>query len=173
MERERMIFAAKPKTRFHLSVGAVIINEKNEVLCHHYQVGGKLNGVYTLMRETVENNESNEHAVLRGLQEEFGATGEILAYLGSITAKDKWFGEINQEKIVEKTTLYFLVKCNDVTPENALKDEQTGSTPEWKEIQFLIQQMQSLIEKVGIQDINESEILKRALEYINSNIKND
>jgi len=42
-----------------------------------------LDEVYHLMRESLEGNESIHDAVLRGVQEEFGATGIVDKYLGS------------------------------------------------------------------------------------------
>jgi len=45
--------------------------------------GLPFNELYLLMRETVEDGESLYDAVARGLQEEFGLSGEVERYLGS------------------------------------------------------------------------------------------
>jgi len=97
----------------HISVGAILVNEKGEVCCHHfftkdlkgYWADEKLDDFYILMRETIEPDESLEHALHRGLQEEFGATGELVDYVGAIKSTF-----MHKEVEVEKTTLYFLCK---------------------------------------------------------------
>ena len=64
----------------HISVGSILMNEKGEVCCHHfftkdlkgYWADEKLDDFYILMRETLKPNETLEHALERGLMEEFG-----------------------------------------------------------------------------------------------------
>ena len=57
-----------PEKPFHISVGAVLMDDMDE--SRH------------LMRETLEGNEPLQDAVLRGIKEEFGATGTVEKYLG-------------------------------------------------------------------------------------------
>jgi hypothetical protein len=93
---------------FHLSVGAILVNDKGEVAHHFWNKKEYKNAVYEniylLMRETIEPNESLEQAVTRGLQEEFGVVATLETYLGSLVAAAKTTREF------QKTTLYFL--CN-------------------------------------------------------------
>lgn len=85
-------FQGNSKHPQHISVGAVVLNDKNEICCHHFDsrinkfIGyWKDNGLedfYILMRETIEPNETLEHALHRGLMEEFGVEAELLDYIG-------------------------------------------------------------------------------------------
>ena len=80
---------------FHISAGAVLFNDRMEICTHHFVadkvpenirflMGGLAEG-YHLMRESLEGDESLQTGVHRGLYEEFGATGTIEKYLGSLT----------------------------------------------------------------------------------------
>lgn len=42
--------------------------------------------IYLLMRETIEHGETIEESIHRGLLEEFGSTGDIKNFLGSIVS---------------------------------------------------------------------------------------
>src|SRR3989344_2167305 len=112
----RSMFQHPEGSPFHISVGAVVVNHEGKILTHKrtqettpaqflYTIDG-LNEVYTLMRESLEENESLETAVLRGVQEEFGIVGKVEKYLGSIV------GQIVPKTGTpyEKTTLYFSVQ---------------------------------------------------------------
>jgi len=78
---------------FHISVGAVLFNENYEICTHHFFTerlpdnlkfhAGGLNEYYHLVRESLENNETLESAVLRGVHEEFGVVGEVDKYIGA------------------------------------------------------------------------------------------
>lgn len=161
-------YKATAELPYHLAVGAVVINESNEVCVHHYKdiddapSGTYYEDVYTLMRETMENNESLEEAVLRGVGEGFGLTGEILKYIGPLTAIAP--GLSGGVRDFEKTTLYFLVRK---TGEDAslLVDEgfESLGTIEWKPIDFLIEHMEKEAEKHTRTDLNESAVLRRVI----------
>lgn len=104
----KRLFRADQHWPAHVSVGAVLVNERREVAFHYYPRTA-LGEIYLLMRETLENGETLEAGVARGLQEEWGATGEIMAFLGST------YGEFREEllcngRLMRKTTLYFLIK---------------------------------------------------------------
>lgn len=149
----------------HISVGGILVNKKGEVCCHHFHTKGlrgywadeKLDDFYLLMRETIEPNETLEHALQRGLQEEFGAVGEFVDYVGSIKSSFKHKGVE-----IEKTTLYFL--CTLVSQDlskRAVGDDETQSVVEWQTPDYLIPRMKAQAIKFGRTDVDESGILER------------
>lgn len=149
----------------HVSVGGILMNEKGEVCCHHFHTKGlkgywaeqKFDDAYLLMRETIEPNETLEHALHRGLQEEFGATGEFVDYIGSIKSL---FTHKGVE--VEKTTLYFLCKLvSQNLLHRAKDDDETQSIVEWQTPGYLIPRMKAQTTKYGRTDVDESSILER------------
>lgn len=97
----------------HISVAALMRNSEGQALCHYFQKEdlpheseGKSN-LYLLMRESLHLGESLEAAVARGLMEEYGATGTIVDFLGTIISH---FPSSDDKQItIEKTVLYFLV----------------------------------------------------------------
>lgn len=131
----RNIFKSSKEFPFHISVGAVLTNTDGLVCCHFYKRSdlpleseGK-SDLYLLMRETIEPNETLEDAITRGLQEEFGAEGELKAYIGCI--KSTFPFKIDQIPI-EKTTLYFHVEMTNFNP--AMRDGdgiESRSTIQW------------------------------------------
>jgi len=146
----------------HLSVGAVLRNELGQILCHHFDKspGEGLSDIYVLMRETVENNESLEASVHRGLMEEFGATGTITKYLGPIIGN---YPEADPTQMTEKTTLYFLVEVIDFDPARRhTGDAESASVLQWQTPEFLIEKMTAQRARVGDRgDLDESPILNR------------
>ena len=148
----------------HLSVGAILMNAKGEICCHHIfakDLEGHaglegLDDFYILMRETIEMGEGLEDAVHRGLQEEFGATAEIVDYVGSIKGS---FLYANTG--IEKTTLYFLCKLIDQDETRRTGDIESKTTLEWQTPAFLIPRMQEQSQRLGRTDIDESLVLKR------------
>ncbi len=145
---------------YHLSVGAVILNNENKICCHYFKElnlhGHYFTNLYILMRETLEMGESIEDALHRGLREEFGITGEILTYLGSIK------GNLPKENMIfEKTTLYFLVKMKTFEPQlRSKEDEENGSRIEWHDVDFLIPKMKEQAGRLN-NTMDESSILER------------
>lgn len=151
----------------HISVGAVLRNDKGEVCVHHflaenlkgYWVEEKLDDFYVLMRETLETNESLESALHRGLKEEFGATARMLDYIGSLRSHFEHKGVE-----VEKTTLYFLCELVSQDTNLRLKDDIEGTTElEWHKPEFLIPLMKEQAKKFKRTDVDESEILERTI----------
>lgn len=151
----------------HISVGAVLVNKKGDVCCHHfftkdlkgYWADEKLDDFYILMRETIEPNETLEHALARGLREEFGATGKLIDYLGSIESHF-----IHKEVDVQKTTLYFLVELIDQDVSKRSQDDiETKSIIEWHNPKDLIPLMKDQARRFGRTDVDESAILERSL----------
>lgn len=149
----------------HVSVGGILLNEKGEVCCHHfftkdlkgYWTEEGLDDFYILMRETIEPNESLEQALRRGLREEFGATGEIIDYVGAIKSTFEHKGVA-----IEKTTLYFLCTLisQDVSRRTG-KDIESQSAIEWQTADYLIPRMKEQAARFGRTDIDESSILER------------
>lgn len=169
MSQTKSLFKSTKESPYHLSVGAVLFNENKEIACHYFKElqfiddNKKRDDFYILMRETVEVRESLEDVVLRGVQEEFGSTGEIERFLGSLKTKfprgDVW---------VEKTTAYFLIKLKDFDPdyERDSRDDESKSVIQWQTIDFLITKMEEQGRKYKRTDLDESEILKRAKQYL-------
>jgi hypothetical protein len=158
-------FQGNSKHPQHVSVGAILVNDKKEVCCHHFftkDLNGYwkdcgLDDFYLLMRETVKPNEALEHAVHRGLMEEFGATGEIVDYVGSMQARFT-----HEEIEVEKTTLYFLCRFIDQDLSRRNKEDIEGETLlEWRTAEYLIPLMKVQAEKFDREDVDESGILER------------
>lgn len=141
------------------------MNEKNEVCCHHfytknlkgYYTDEGLDDFYIIMRETLEPNETLEQALHRGLKEEFGATGELVDYIGSIEGHFKHKGVD-----VQKTTLYFLCKLKhqDIS-ERGSGDIEDQSIIEWRAPDYLIPLMKEQSVRFGRTDIDESSILEK------------
>lgn len=151
----------------HFSVGAVVLDSDNRLMCHHFDKIDKFQELYILMRETLEPDESIEQTLARGLQEEFGASAKIVHYLGSVVSHHA-DGDIPN---IEKTTLYFLCKLIDFNPEKRAKDDPEFSS----EIQFL--SIDELKEKMKSQserypertDLDERAILDRVAKAIDLN----
>jgi hypothetical protein len=161
------LFKSTKTSPYHLSVGAVLVDKDRRVACHYFgkfvapdQVG--LSDFYVLMRETVEAEESMEDAVLRGISEEFGATGEIQRFLGSIISHFK-----RGDTSIEKTTAYFLVDLRSFDIALRMKDdEERMSEIQWQPIDFLIEKMKKQVAKHERTDIDESIILERVKKFL-------
>ncbi len=147
---------------YHLSIGAVVVNEENKVCCHYFKklkfikTGESFDDFYILMRETMEMGESIEDTLHRGLMEEFGITGEIITYLGSIKANFPI-----DEVLIEKTTLYFLVKMKTFKPDlRSSEDIEKESEIQWQTVDFLISKMKGQSLRLN-STLDESAILER------------
>lgn len=146
---------------FHISVGAVLVNERGEICVHTFPVSElpediqsalTVDRLHILMRESVEEGETLSEAVLRGLQEEFGATGTVTRYLGSLR------GQASSPKgVFQKTTLYFLVELGAMG-ERPL-DEESSSELQWIESSLLIEKMRAQKSNQR-DDMDESEIIE-------------
>ncbi len=167
-QQSSAFFQASKKQPYHLSVGAVIFDQEGRIACHHFReiLGHK--DVYILMRESMENNEPPLKTLERGLQEEFGATAQPVAFLGSLS------GYLPDARLsFEKTTLYIACQLINWNPDNRdLNDPEASSMIEWLEPDVLI----SIMQKQGVRfqhrvDADESEMIKRALPYIQQRLK--
>lgn len=164
--QNKPFFQANPEQPYHLSVGAVLFDQTGRIACHHFHeiLGHK--DIYILMRESLEDEETPLMALHRGLQEEFGAIAQPVAFLGSLTG---YLPDPNLS--FEKTTLYIACQLIQWNQEDRdPNDPEAGSTIEWLEPDTLI----SLMEQQGIRfhhraDADESEMIKRAIPYIHPN----
>lgn len=159
-------FRASHEQPYHLSVGAVLFDQEGRVACHHFNEIYGYKDIYILMRESVEDGESPLTTLQRGLQEEFGATAQPVAFLGSLV------GPLSDTKLsFEKTTLYIACQLIEWHPERRdTHDSEAISTIQWHKPDVLIDIMQ----KQGIRfqdrvDADESEMIKRALPWIKAN----
>ncbi len=126
----------------------------------------------------MEDNETPLETVSRGLKEEFGASGQPIAFLGCLSGLLPDF-----HLTFEKTTLYVACQLIHWNPEERdLADPEASSTIEWLEPNTIISLMQEQGRRFPTRiDANESEIIKRAIPYISSaldlpaseNFKND
>lgn len=149
----------------HLSVGAVVLNDQKEVLCHHFSSitlnGVTANDLYLLVRETLESGETLEEAVHRGLKEEMGAEAEIETYIGSIAS------EFPRGKILmQKTTLYFLCQLKNIdASKRDVTDPEAGSKITFLPIDKLIKKMKTQSGRYGRTDLDESSILEEVKKF--------
>lgn len=161
-------FQASQKQPYHLSIGAVLFDQNGRIACHHFSeiLGHK--DIYILMRESMENNETPFTTLCRGLKEEFGADAQPVAFLGSLS------GYLPDPRLsFEKTTLYIACQLVQWNPEDRnFSDPEASSTIEWLEPNILI----SLMQQQGVRfqhraDADESEMIKRAIPYIQEKTK--
>lgn len=151
----------------HLSVGAVLLNDKQEVCTLHFTTislpqYAHLTDFYILMRETIELGETLEQALARGLKEEFGAEGAIEAYLGS----RKTVFEKNGSA-VEKTTLFFLVQCTTFDPKRSQRDDvESEAKIVWVPLSDLKIKQRDQYQRTHEEDINELEMVERTERYL-------
>lgn len=159
---ETPFFQARTTQPYHLSVGAVLFDQNGRVACHHFKNFLGYEDVYILMRESMENDESPLMTLHRGLKEEFAATAEPVAFLGSLS------GYLPSTKLAfDKTTLYIACQLVDWKPEERdLTDPEGSSMIEWHDPNELIAIMQRQGAHSGRVDADESEIIRRAIPYI-------
>ncbi len=159
MEKELSYKAGRP---YHLSVGALVVNDESKICVHHYSRIQELTDIYLLMRETISTEETLEKAIERGLLEEFGMTAQITDYLGCWTCS--LFVQ-DEQRQVEKTTIYFLCQYHSHNlSKRSTEDDEMGSQIEWHTPEHLIEIMSEQGKRTGRADADESEIIKRYLE---------
>ena len=152
---------AKSEFPYTFSVGAVVLNDQGQILCHHFERYAELDDFYVLMRETVEENEAIEAALARGLREEFGVTAQILGLLGSLEVKVPYR---EMGKVVRKTTLYFKCQLTDISEVDRSADKEGASQLVWMDPNVLISKIEAQADRFPEQeDIHEAEIVRRAI----------
>lgn len=151
-------FFAIPEHPYHLSVGAVAIDQNNAICCHHFPYAD----VYLLMRETVLPEDTIEATLSRGLLDEFGARSKIITYIGAQLSSFK----VGQ-KDIEKTTLYFVCKLlNRDDTWRKFNDREGNSKIVCRDIDFLIPKMKEQAYRLNQGNLDESTILKRVKEML-------
>jgi hypothetical protein len=157
-------FQANSGQPYHLSIGAVLFDQNGRIACHHFREVFGHKELYILMRESMENNETPLMTLHRGLKEEFGATAEPVAFLGCLS------GYLSDPNLsFDKTTLYIACRLIAWNPDERDHDDpEGGSTIEWLEPSVLI----AIMQQQGIRfqhriDADESEMIRRALPYLN------
>lgn len=165
------LYQHKLNNPFHISVGAVVVNEEGKILVHKMaqkdvpaDVAEAFNysmianeELYLLMRETLEDGETLEEAVIRGVAEEFGVEGKVIKYLGSIVSK-----AFARENEFEKTTLYFQVEL--IQQNERPEDPESFSILEWHKPEFLIEKMKSQRNEKRT-DLDESKIIEAYVKF--------
>lgn len=157
------IFRGQEGAPYHLSVGAVVINDKGLVACRHHQHDehNRPTDAYLLMRETIEPNETLENAVSRGLKEEYGVVATIKHFLGPVISHYEY-----QNRIIEKTTLFFLCELTGMT-ESSEQDFENSVPLEWHKIDFLIEKQHTQARQLNRDDIDDSLALGRVKPFLN------
>lgn len=163
------LFQHSEENPFHISVGVVLVNDEGKILVHKtdsatipekfaHLLGG-LDRAYILMRESLENDETLEQCVARGLQEEFGVEGELVKYLGAISSP-----VAARTRVFEKTTLYFLARLQRQGP-RPMDDEESFTELVWMEPTELISTMKTQGTQANREDLDESKIIETYVKY--------
>lgn len=161
----RSFFQATEENPYHLSAGVIALSPENLLGVHYFARASAGDDYYTLVRESVEDHESLETAALRGLREEFGATGQIVGYLGARTTNF-----VVGRTQVEKTTAYLIVAVDDWDASKRYeRDNSQPSRIEWRDADYLIRCMQAQGARLG-GDLDESEIVKRFVRWHSSQV---
>lgn len=154
-------FQGTKENPYHISIGAAVMNKEGKI-CHHYfeKILGYEN-IVLLMRETIEENETIEQCLHRGLMEEFGMKAELKSYIGSIVSKFK-IGDTGIN--MEKTTLYFL--CDFISQDESLRsqeDIERESEIKWFDPKDLIVKMKEQGKRLNREDMDESSVVERVI----------
>lgn len=157
-------FQGTKENPYHISIGAVVMNKDGKI-CHHYfdkklhTIMGDYENIVLLMRETIEENETIEQCLHRGLMEEFGMKAELKSYIGSIVSR---FEITGTGVYIEKTTLYFL--CDFISQDDSLRakdDVESVSVLQWSNPEDLIIRMKEQGKRLGREDADESSVMER------------
>lgn len=163
---EPSFFQAKQDQPYHLSIGSVLFDSEGRIACHHFEEILGQKDIYILMRESVENDETILTTLHRGLKEEFGAKATPVAFLGSLS------GFLYSPGLsFDKTTLYIACHLDEWHPEERdFNDPEAFSIIEWHDPHELIALMQAQGAKFHRADADESEMILRALPFINKRL---
>lgn len=163
----RNYYQASVEQPFHLSIGAVPVRN-GKIMCLHFKELGPYKNFYVLPTETVEQGETIDQTLHRGLLEEMGVTCKIKNFLGSAIYPGIWFTEISKPTNVVKTVLYFLVEVENYDESKRLKGEIESDTDI---TEFDLVDLQRVMEeqsmRIPVKEVNQIEILLRAKNFIN------
>lgn len=166
LEKEVLFFQANEHQPYHLSIGAVLFDQNGRIACHHFKEILGQKDVFILMRESMENDETILMTLERGLKEEFGARAIPVAFLGSLT------GFLHDPVLsFDKTTLYIACQVTEWDPsQRDPNDPEAISLIEWHHPDALISIMKQQGDRFKRVDADESEMIKRALPYIQQRV---
>lgn len=150
---------------YHVSAGAVLFNDDYKICVHHFQIeqvaehlrflGDNLPDMRHLMRESLEDGETLEAAVLRGCMEEFGAVGIIEKYLGA-----KIDQIVTPHKTFQKCTLYYAIRVESLG-ERTGDDGENLTSMEWYTPGKLLGLFDEQVMRTKRPELDEREIIKR------------
>jgi hypothetical protein len=160
------LYSYEVDTPYHASVGAVLYNDRGEICLHKYlyenipnetkYLTGGLSEMFTLMRETVRDEESLVAAVARGILEEFGAVGSVEKYLGAIIAHVA----TDTDLIFEKVTLYHSVKLESFV-DRGKESVENKSGMVWVAPAEALAIMEKQVAGTTREELNEVKIIER------------
>ncbi len=155
-------FIASKKQPYHLSVGAVVFNDKGQICAHYLKdvtvQGRRYEDFYLLMKETLHPGESLEEGAHRGLMEEFGMNADLKDFIGSYQTVIP-----REDFMFDKTTLYFTAahETHDES-KRSQEDIEGGSVIVWNTPEFFIEKMKEQGKRIG-PPADESQIVERAV----------
>lgn len=159
--------------RFHISVGAVVFDDQYRVCLHHFEkknvpehlqfLGDYLDDIWHLVRESLEGNEPLHDAVLRGVQEELGATGTIEKYLGAKIDRIDGPSDVHP---FEKVTLYHAVRLGGLG-ERPQIDTESKTLLEWYSPAEAIEIFTTQASKTSRPELDERVVIERFIDAYN------
>ena len=162
------LYRATKKWPAHLSVTVVLLNDRHDIAMHFWQKSVWGDDLYSLMHETLHNGEPLEDAAARGLQEEWGVTGDILAYLG--TGIKRFSVPNEKSRRLDKALPTFLAKLVSVDASLRTSGPEGESKLVWlsfkKAFEIMRQQSERFPERP---DLDETFALEWAQDYLEAN----
>jgi hypothetical protein len=156
------LYKATPRWPAHLSVTVVLLNDRGDVAMHYWAKSVWGDDLYSLMHETLHNDEPLEDGAARGLQEEWGVTGKIVAYLGTHTLNFKV-----KERQLNKAMPTFLARFVSVDASLRQSGPEGESKLVWltfnKAAEIMARQAERFPQRP---DLDESVILDWARQYL-------
>ena len=117
-------YANSKDLHYHISVGAVVRNDKGEVL-----VLCRPDGTCVLTTETMRPRETPLETLARGIIEELGATARVTRFLGATEMPFRWGGDGDH---YEKTILWHEMLLESIDESlRAAGDDETGAEAVW------------------------------------------
>ncbi len=163
------LFLHSDRQPFHLSVGVLVYRADGRMLVHYHAEaavrGQRYRDLYVLVRESVEDAETLEEAVHRGVREETGASVVVHAFLGDL--HERWTIADGADHDWQKTTVYFLVELTEWDPgRRDPNDPEAGSNLLWLEPRELELKLDDTARRYPQMETGEGEIVRRALNWL-------